>query len=191
MHIALLVDASHSMMFEEKLLLARRIAAAFGVIGAARLGKSERVCARRRRRRGISRHAADARVVGKLFALHRRHRGRRRAADRRRHRGIPAPAPRARRGRGAQRFSHARRSPARLQSAAQCRPGTVGPANPRPQPNSRPTMTDDLRLVDSETGATSTSATCATSSRSTTNTAPPTKSSSPRSASSAPAGSSA
>ena len=32
MHIALLVDASTSMTFEEKLLLARRIAAAFGVI---------------------------------------------------------------------------------------------------------------------------------------------------------------
>src|SRR5207302_7882053 len=32
MHIALLVDASTSMMFEEKLLLARRSAAAFGVI---------------------------------------------------------------------------------------------------------------------------------------------------------------
>jgi uncharacterized protein (DUF58 family) len=33
MHIALLVDASTSMMFEEKLTLARRVAAAFGVIG--------------------------------------------------------------------------------------------------------------------------------------------------------------
>ena len=75
LHVALLVDASHSMLFEGKLALAHRLAAALGVLGLRGEREGERACARRRGALGSGRARGGQ---GKLFAFLRKPRARRR-----------------------------------------------------------------------------------------------------------------
>ncbi len=120
MHVLLLIDASASMGFEGKLLRAKQLAAAFGLMG---LMGGERVSVVRLQRAAGRAGAlpADQRPGEPLepAALHRAHRERRRRAGRGRHRDLPEVPLRARRGGGGLGLPDLRRRRPRAEPALQ------------------------------------------------------------------------